>query len=237
VAFSGEEMGLYGSNFYTKNFTVDNNNVHAMINLDMVGRLDETKGMAINGIGTASQWKDLIEKSNKDKIKIIYGEGGSGPSDHASFYYSNIPAIHFFTGAHEDYHKPSDDVDKINFDGMRKISDMIYKLCLQSASVESLDFQKTKEEKKGREMSFSVTLGVMPDYLYSGEGMKLDGVKEGRPAEKAGLMKGDVIIGMGEMMIKDIYAYMEALSKYKKGETIDLKYLRNGKEESTSVTF
>ena len=237
VAFSGEEMGLLGSNFYTENFTVESDKIHAMINLDMVGRLDESKGLAVNGIGTAPDWQDLLDRANKHKINLITTESGAGPSDHASFYFSKIPAIHIFTGAHEDYHKPTDDVEKINFEGMRKISDLVYELVIGSEDVESMVFQETEDKKQGREMSFSVTLGVMPDYLYSGRGMKLDGVKEGRPGKNAGLQKGDVIVGLGDMEIDDIYDYMEGLGKFKPGETVSLRYLREGEEYTTEVTF
>ena len=121
IAFSGEEDGLLGSSFFAKNPTIDLNKVKFMLNFDMVGRLNNKYELAINGTGTSNEWNNLIDQSNQFNLKIIKSKPGIGPSDHTSFYLQNIPAIHLFTGQHEDYHKPSDDVEKINFDGIYSI--------------------------------------------------------------------------------------------------------------------
>ena len=118
IAFSGEEMGLLGSNFFCKNPTIDLETLDYMLNFDMVGRLDESKGLAINGVGTSPNWKRELNKANKKSLKLVLSESGTGPSDHTSFYLKDIPVLHFFTGQHEDYHKPSDDIEKINFESV-----------------------------------------------------------------------------------------------------------------------
>src|SRR5690606_27746467 len=122
IAFTGEEKGLYGSNNFLKNPPFYLNTFNYMINLDMVGRFNPEKGMVINGVGTSPIWNNVLVKSDTMKLKFSTSESGVGPSDHTSFYLKDIPAIHFFTGGHEDYHKPSDDSDKLNYEGMVSIS-------------------------------------------------------------------------------------------------------------------
>ena len=128
IAFSGEEEGLWGSNYFAKNSTVDLGKVTAMINLDMVGRLDEQRGLAIHGVGTSPSWPDMINKANTDSLQLVFRESGVGPSDHTSFYLQDLPVLHFFTGQHSDYHKPSDDAEKLNYDGMVKVAEMIERI-------------------------------------------------------------------------------------------------------------
>ncbi|MEQ8423534.1 MAG: M28 family peptidase, partial [Cyclobacteriaceae bacterium] len=128
IAFSGEEEGLWGSNYFSKNPTVDLSKATAMINLDMVGKLDEQKSLAIHGTGTSPSWEGILNRANVDSINLMFRESGVGPSDHTSFYLQDIPVVHFFTGQHEDYHKPGDDAEKLNYDGMVKISAMISRI-------------------------------------------------------------------------------------------------------------
>ena len=225
IAFSGEEKGLLGSNFYAKNPTMDLSTVNFMINFDMVGRLNDDKGLAINGVGTSKEWKDIIEKSNANGLKLVTTESGIGPSDHTSFYLQDIPVLHFFTGQHEDYHKPSDDADKINYEGIETIGQLVLKMVENSNEYDRLSFQKTKDEKNATPR-FTVTLGVMPDYMYDGEGMRIDGVLEDRPAQKAGLQKGDVVVQLGDYEVDGMQSYMEALSKFKKGDKTKVKVKR-----------
>src|SRR5678815_1422729 len=210
IAFTGEENGLWGSNYFTKHPTIDMSKVAAMVNFDMVGRMSENK-IAINGTGTSPAWNDLIKKANVDSLDITLGESGVGPSDHTSFYLIDIPSIHFFTGAHEDYHKPSDDVDKINADGMEKVANMATRILrsIGDNGKDKLVFAKTKDDDQGATPKMEVTLGIVPDYLYDETGLRIDGVREGKPAANAGLQKGDIIMKMGGKDIKDIYAYME----------------------------
>ena len=226
IAFSGEEKGLWGSNYFCKNPTLDLKQVNYMVNFDMVGRLDTSKGLAINGVGTSPDWKNQLEKVNKNDLKLILGESGTGPSDHTSFYLQDIPVLHFFTGQHEDYHKPSDDAEKVNFEGIAIIQSMVLDLILQTET--KLEFTKTKDESESTPR-FTVTLGVMPDYLFQGEGMRIDGVTEGKPAHKANLQKGDIVIQMGEIKVDGMQAYMKALSEFKKGDKTMVK-VRRGEE-------
>ena len=238
IAFSGEEEGLWGSSYFTKNPTIDLNTVSCMINLDMVGRLDKKSTLAINGTGTSKEWDSLIDKSNTYSFDLVKSESGLGASDHTSFYLLDIPSIHFFTGQHDDYHKYTDDYDKINYKGIKMIADFINSIINNSNSFSKtgLTFQKTKD-KSNTHMSFSVTLGVMPDYLYDKKGMKIDKVREGKVADKSGILDGDIVIKMDTIIIEDMMSYMEALGKFKKGDTIVIKVLRNKKEIELEVTF
>ncbi len=236
IAFTGEENGLWGSNYYCDHATIDLTKVTAMLNFDMVGRLNENK-MAINGTGTSPVWVDLINASNTANLTITMSESGIGPSDHTSFYLTDIPTIHYFTGAHEDYHKPSDDVQLINNDGMEIVADMVSNLIERMNANEKLAFTKTKDPDPSSTPSMEVTLGVLPDYLYDGAGMRIDGVRDGKPAALAGMMKGDVIMKLGGKDIKDIYVYMEALSAFHKGDKTTLVALRDGKEVEFTIQF
>lgn len=236
IAFTGEENGLWGSNYYCDHATIDLTKVTAMLNFDMVGRLNENK-MAINGTGTSPAWVDLINASNTANLTITMSESGIGPSDHTSFYLTDIPTIHYFTGAHEDYHKPSDDVQLINNEGMEIVADMVSNLIERMQSNEKLVFTKTKDPDPSSTPNMEVTLGVLPDYLYDGAGMRIDGVRDGKPAAVAGMQKGDVIMKLGGKDIKDIYVYMEALSTFHKGDKTTLVALRDGKEVEFTIQF
>lgn len=236
IAFTGEENGLWGSNYYCDHATIDLTKVTAMLNFDMVGRLNENK-MAINGIGTSPVWVDLINASNTANLTITMSESGIGPSDHTSFYLTDIPTIHYFTGAHEDYHKPSDDVPLINNEGMEIVADMVSNLIERMNATEKLAFTKTKDPDPSSTPNMEVTLGVLPDYLYDGAGMRIDGVRDGKPAALAGMLKGDVIMKLGGKDIKDIYVYMEALSAFHKGDKTTLVALRDGKEVEFNIQF
>lgn len=235
IAFSGEEKGLWGSNYFCKNPTIQNLNY--MINLDMVGRLNNERSLAISGVGTAPDWKEALEKSNNFKFNLVLSESGVGPSDHTSFYNTGIPAIHLFTGQHSDYHKPSDDADKINYNGIKDISEYVFSIIKALNEKSKLTFQKTKDESTSTAADFKVTLGVMPDYLYSGEGMRIDGVKEDRPAAKAGLIQGDIVKKIGDYSVTDMMSYMEALSKFEKGQKTTISFIRDGMEKTVDVTW
>lgn len=237
IAFSGEEKGLWGSNYFTKHPTIDLKTAAYMLNMDMIGRMNSDRALAINGVGTSPEWMKVIPNIKVDNLKIVTSESGTGPSDHTSFYNSNIPALHFFTGQHEDYHKPSDDAAKINYEGLASVVNFIKHLIVVLDSKGQLTFTKTKEEEQASASDFKVTLGVMPDYLYNERGLRVDGVKEDRPGHKAGLIKGDIIIQLGSYNITDIYAYMEALGKFEKGQTTDCKILRNGEEMTLKVVW
>tara|TARA_B100001142_G_scaffold312099_1_gene347140 strand:+ start:1426 stop:2646 length:1221 start_codon:yes stop_codon:yes gene_type:complete len=236
IAFSGEEHGLFGSSYYAKNPTIDLKKVRFMINFDMVGRLNNDRLLAINGVGTSNEWIDLINKSNKYDLKLKTTESGIGPSDHTSFYLQNIPSIHFFTGQHEDYHKPSDDVEKINFDGMYIIYDYVKEIINNSLEIKEFSFQETKSDTTITPR-FKVTLGVMPDYLFDSEGMRIDGVSKGKTAYTYGILKGDIVLKMGEIDVKDMMSYMHALSQFNHGDTTIVKINRNLKIIETEIVF
>jgi membrane-associated protease RseP (regulator of RpoE activity) len=239
MAFSGEEKGLWGSNYFCKNPTIDLTKVNYMINMDMVGRLNSEKRLAINGVGTSPEWMKILP-GLAGEMTLVTSESGVGPSDHTSFYNVNIPVLHFFTGQHEDYHKPSDDADKINISGMLQIRTMLLNLIGKLETMERIAFTKTKDETSSPSASagdFKVTLGVIPDYLYDGQGMRIDGTKEGKPAHTAGLIKGDIVKKIGDNEISDMKTYMQALSKFEKGQTTPVTIERNGETMIFQVTW
>ena len=236
IAFSGEEEGLLGSSYFTKNPTIDLDNVRFMLNFDMVGRLNEKRELAINGTGTSPSWPQLLKESNTCNLKLVLSDSGMGPSDHAPFYLNNIPVLHFFTGQHEDYHKPSDDIDKINFEGMHDIISYVVNIIEKSSKIDNFNFQETMQDNTSMPR-FSVTLGIMPDYLYDGTGLRIDGVTKGKTASKHGLKKDDVIIKLGDEKINNIMDYMNGLSQFKKGDKTLIEILRDKKSIIKSITF
>jgi len=228
VAFSGEELGLNGSKYFTENPTINLQEVSYMINMDMVGRLyDGNKPLTVGGYGTSPAWGELFGSMKKSKqLNISFDSSGTGPSDHTSFYRKDIPVLFFFTGTHSDYHRPSDDADKINYTGELQIIRLIESIVSGAAGKGKLAFTKTREQQTSTTARFSVSLGIMPDYTFSGAGIKVDGVSEGRPAQKAGIKTGDVILQLGEHSINSMEAYMQALGKFKKGDKVVVKYKR-----------
>jgi hypothetical protein len=235
MAFSGEEMGLLGSNYYCKNSTIALEKANYMINMDMVGRLREDKTLSISGTGTTPIWKQVLNTNNSG-FKLVLSESGVGPSDHTSFYLQDIPVLHFFTGQHEDYHKPSDDFEKLNYEGMEMIGDYIFNVIGDLDDSDKLSFRKTKNESE-EVPRFKVGLGVMPDYLFDGKGMRIDGVTEGRPASAAGLLKGDIVVQLGDSTVTDMMSYMGALSVFEEGKTAKVVVDRKGKQIETEVKF
>jgi aminopeptidase YwaD len=238
IAFSGEELGLLGSNHFVKNPTIDLKTVSCMINMDMVGRLNrDEKTLIINGAGTSPRWKTVLDSVIADGLKIKTSESGVGPSDHTSFYLQDIPSLHFFSGTHEDYHKPSDDEDKINYNGMVSIQKTILNLIERIENSGKLVFTKTNDSSNENAPRFKVTLGIIPDYAFSGEGVRADGISEGRPAEKAGMKKGDVIVQLGDYKTTDMMEYMKALGKFSKGKSTTVKVKRGNEVLELPVTF
>ena len=235
IAFSGEEMGLLGSNFYTKNPTIDFANANYMINMDMVGRLNEERALAVHGIGTSPIWPQTIFAANED-FKLSEHESGVGPSDHTSFYLNDMPVLHFFTGQHSDYHKPGDDTEKLNYEGMEAISSYIRNIIKEVDNNGKLKFTKTKNESEVVP-AFKVGLGVVPDYLFSGEGMRIDGISEGKAAQNAGLQKGDVVIKMGDSTVVDMMSYMRVLATFDAGDKTTVIIEREGEEVLKDIEF
>ena len=235
IGFSGEEKGLLGSAFYVRNPTIDTKKVRYMINLDMVGRLKDST-VAVNGVGTSPGFKQTLFANNDLGLTVSEFESGIGPSDFTSFYLADIPVLSFFTGQHEDYHKPSDDSDKLNYEGMELLSDYIFNIISDLDDDGELAFRKTKNESE-EVPAFKVGLGVVPDYLFTGEGMRIDGVSEDKPAQKAGLLKGDVVKKLGDQEVTDMMSYMKALATFENGQTTIVTIERDGQMMEVEVTF
>ncbi len=237
IFFTGEELGLFGSKTFVENPTTDLATINCMFNFDMVGRLNEKEPkLSINGVGTSPFWTETIGERS-DWFDIVTTESGIGPSDHTSFYLNDIPAIHFFTGQHEDYHKPSDDEHLINYPGMKVTFKYVAGLLEKLNATSKIEFTPTKDDTP-KVSAFKVTLGVMPDYMYDdGNGMRIDGVRAEKPAGIAGLIKGDIIIKMGQLSVSDIYSYMEALSKFDSGDSTEVVILREGEEMTKEIVF
>ena len=237
ICFSGEELGLFGSKYFTEHPTVDMTTVNYMINLDMVGRLnDSTHGLNIGGYGTSPAWGETMSANDKF-FKIKFDSSGTGPSDHTSFYRKDIPVLFFFTGVHSDYHKPSDDADKINYTGEWMVLKYIYKLIEDTNKKGKLAFTKTRETISIGKSSFKVTLGIMPDYTFSGIGVRADGISDGKIAQKAGIKAGDVIVQLGDYKFTDVQTYMETLSKFNKGDATKVKVKRGNEELVFDIVF
>lgn len=234
IAFSGEEKGLWGSNYFAKNPTVAKEKINMMVNLDMVGRLNEDRQIAVHGVGTSPSFDATLDNVNRYQFKTTKQLSGVGPSDHTSFYLEDIPVLHFFTGQHEHYHKPGDDSHLVNYDGIVDISNYIVDII---ESVDNpLEFTKTKDES-AETPDFKVTLGVIPDYLFSGKGMRIDGVRDGRPAGNAGLLKGDIVKQMDTLEIVDMMSYMKALGAFEPESTIKIMVEREGEMVEKDLTF
>ncbi len=235
INFSGEELGLFGSKYWLDNPTTTIT-PNYMVNMDMVGRYDTARKLTVGGFGTSPVWATVIpEVTNKFSIKI--DSAGGGPSDHASFYRKDIPVLFLFTGSHSDYHKASDDWDKINYDGESAILQMVYSLIEKTNDKGKIAFTKTAEQQMGRSTRFTVSLGVIPDYGFSGTGMRIDGVSPGKLAEKKGLQAGDILLQLGDYKFVDVNSYMQSLSKFKKGDKTFLIIKRGTEDKKIELEF
>ena len=235
IAFSGEEQGLLGSKYFTENPGIELSKVNAMINLDMVGRLSDSKVLQISGIGTAEGFKDLITAVNDTNlIAPAFSEEGTGRSDHTSFYGKNIPVLFYFTGAHSDYHKPGDTWDLINYEGMISVSSLIYKVTAELASSsERLAFRESGPAATASRpfRKKSVTLGIMPDFAGTiKNGLRADEVYPGRPGALGGMKKGDIITAINGKTVNNIQDYMFRMGQVKYGQQITLDVLRDNKQ-------
>jgi hypothetical protein len=235
AAFSGEESGLLGSKYFTENPLIDLKKVNAMINLDMVGRLQDSSSLQVGGAGTAEGLKELVKSlSDTNLIRLTFSDEGYGPSDHSSFYGKNIPVLFYSTGAHLDYHTPSDTWDKINYTGMVEISKLIYNVAENLANnPERLKFREAgpKVEVNRAMRRKGITLGIMPDFAGNVKnGLRADFVTPGKPAALGGMKKGDIITSINGKTINNIQDYMFRMGQLKHGETISVEVLRNGKK-------
>lgn len=237
MCYSAEEAGLIGSKYFTNHPTVDLAGIHCMLNMDMIGRLNDSTGkLMIYGVGTSDVFVNTLESNNRHRFQLVLDSAGVGPSDQTSFYLKKIPVLHFFTGQHKDYHKPSDDAHKINYTGEKKVLQYMIDVTDDLARQPKLKFF-IAASKQNTAASFKVTLGIMPDYAFQGKGLRIDAVNQGKPAEKAGLKDGDIIIQLGTVKIESIYDYMDALSKFNKGETTKVVVKRGEQKVESEVTF
>lgn len=238
ICFSAEELGLQGSKYFVNNPTIPLEQISFMINMDMVGRLKKDDPvLTVSGTGTAPEWEDLLRKFNSAALKIKTDSSGIGASDHSSFYHKNIPALHFFSGSHPDYHKPSDDWDKINARGQEAILFLIASLIEQLEGKDKLTFLKTRNTSEAGRTRFKVSLGIMPSYTGNDEGVLVEAVMDGKPAQAAGVKDGDIIFGLGEHDIKNIQDYMKALGTFEKGMETTVKIKRGDEKLALKLTF
>jgi hypothetical protein len=235
IAFSGEELGLLGSKYWLQHPTV-NVNMNYMINMDMIGRYDSSRKLEIGGYGTSPTWSEVFKTTTDPNLVVKFDSSGSGPSDHSAFYRDSVPVLFFFTNTEPDYHKATDDADKINYKDETEIVDYIVRIINATNDKGKLSFLQTRDQEM-RSVSLPVTLGVMPDYGYTGTGLRIDGVSKGKTAEKAGLKAGDVLLQLGDFKFVDIQTYMQALQHFKKGEKTVLRISRDGTEMSFDIQF
>ena len=230
AAFGAEERGIIGSRLLADTLGKLNLLPNLMINLDMVGRLSDNK-LQIGGVGTFTDATDIVNKTNEDsEFVLTLTKDGYGPSDHSSFYTAGVPVLYFTTGVHKQYHTPDDDVDFINFEGMGRISSYIATVVSNISSTGVPEYIKTEAPQTMSRASFKVTLGIIPDFTYEvGDGFRVGSVSEGKPADKGGMLAGDIIKKMNEKSISNIYEYMAMLGELKKGDTLKVLVDRDNK--------
>ena len=234
IATERKEAGLIGSKYFVNHPTLPLAEISCMINMDMIGRLRDFK-LNIGGIGTATEWKDLVEAQNKALITatdtqnftLQLTEDGFGPSDHASFYMKKVPVLFFFTGSHEDYHKPSDTADKINYEGERKIMTLVGNIVQAiDANPKIPTYAVAKSSGNEGRRSFAVTIGIMPGYSDSSDGLAVDAVRDDSPAAKAGLKAGDKIVKLAGKEVKNVQDYTAILGELKADEIYEVWVVR-----------
>ncbi|MBC8109495.1 MAG: M20/M25/M40 family metallo-hydrolase [Verrucomicrobia bacterium] len=238
ICFSAEELGLLGSNYFAEHPTIPLNKFDFMLNMDMIGRLQENKSLIVGGIGTSPAFGEILKKHQTSGFKISVDSSGVGASDHTSFYVKNIPVLFFFTGVHTDYHKASDDTPTINFAGEVAVLNFIATIVNDLEKLPKITFTPTKvNQNMSASTRMKVTMGVMPNYANNGKGLEITAVSEGKPAKKAGLQAGDIIQAIGKYVVTDVQTYMEALGNFNKGETAEVKILRGTETIAIPVTF
>ena len=274
IAFSGEEEGLIGSSYYVNHPIVPLANTIAMINMDMIGRLKD-KSLIVGGVGTAQEWRSMVEASNEvqgmtvslnntsdptglrnnipvvtgsngrpvvsmnpgNKFSLTLNEDGYGPSDHSSFYAKQVPVLFFWTGTHNDYHKPSDTAEKINYEGEAGIVAFVDRIIRDlDRSEKRPTYAVAKSESQGRGGGFRVYLGTIPNYAEANDGLRLDGVRDDSPASKAGLKAGDRIVKMAGHEVKNVYDYTYALGEMKAGQEYEVEIVRGSERLTLKIT-
>jgi aminopeptidase YwaD len=231
IAFSGEELGLLGSAHFVKEPPVPLARIVAMINMDMIGRL-RNDALTVIGTGTSPAWEAILKAADAPiGLRLQENASGFGASDQTSFYARDIPVLFFFTGVHAEYHTPADTWEKINPEGEAKVLALVEEVARRIADAPQRP-KFVRADTGGPQMasaSFNVYLGTMPDYSATAEGVTLTGVREGSPAEKAGLKGGDIIIRFGGKAIKNVYDYTFALRDARAGVPVNVT-VRRGSE-------
>ncbi len=231
IAFTGEEFGLLGSAYYAREPTIPLERTVAMLNLDMVGRLGSGQ-LIVYGVDTAAEWEELVSETAAELgLEVAFNGSGYGPSDHTSFYSQDIPVLHFFTNVHSEYHKPSDDWELIDVEGLFSVSALVAGIAERVAERPTrLTLQRTEAPPPAREGGYGAYLGTVPDFAPVDFGVRLSGVSAGSPAEQAGMQKGDVLIRFDGEEIEDLYVFTDALRSHAPGDTVDVVVLREGEE-------
>ena len=235
--FSGEEDGLIGSKNLAETVKSKYPNVISMINLDMVGRLNKDKDLTIGGVGTSPVFGEVVNRFKPAGYNLAIDSSGVGPSDHTSFYLKDIPVLFLFTGTHSDYHKPTDDAERINLDGVRTVTQYVYGIANELSEKVSVPFTKTKASQSKAIPKYKVTLGIMPSYADTKDGLHIDGVSENRPAANAGIQAGDILTKIGNCEVREVYSYMDCLAKINSGEEHPVTVIRNGQTKVMNVKF
>ena len=236
IAFSGEELGLLGSNYFVNHSSIPHEKMVSMFNMDMIGRLNEEKSLIVYGTGTSSIWKEQLEKNNQFGFKLAYNDEGFGPSDHSSFYAKNIPVLFFFTGVHHDYHRPTDDVEFINTDGHEDIVRFIYQVASNIVTGESKpDYISVPRKEMESARAWRVYVGTVPDFASTSEGFKISGVNDGSPAAIGGMKAGDIINSFAGKTVNNIYDYVYALQECSPGDEVEVVVTRNGEKLNLKI--
>jgi hypothetical protein len=248
IAFTGEERGLWGSAHFVAEPTVDLESVVAMLNLDMVGRVVDDQ-ITVFGVGTAAEWDDVIDEANAgldQPLQVAKAPDGYGPSDHSSFYGQGIPVLHFFSNTHEDYHRPSDDWEKINGPGLERVSELAARITRRIAAGGEGRVALTVIEQarpapaapaSSSTSGYGPYLGTIPDMTPRDFGVRLTGVREGSPADVAGIRGGDVVVEFEGDPVADIYAYTYALQAHSAGDEVTIVVERDGERVTVVATL
>lgn len=239
IAFSGEEEGLVGSAYFVRNSTVPIENIVAMVNLDMIGRLGD-QGLSVSGMGSSPQWEEIVKSANTEGLQVRLSQASTGGSDHTSFFMRNIPVLFFFTGMHPDYHRPSDTWDKINYEGQAKVVAMVERVARHLANREeriafSRPTQPQQGMRQGARSGFRVRIGLIPEYSSEGQGILLSGVVPGSPAEKAGLRAGDRVVAVMGTRVQSMEELTQLYERMEPGKAVEFTILRDGKELKVEI--
>jgi len=240
IAFSGEELGLLGSSHYAAHPAIPLERTRAMLNMDMVGRLGAGP-LIVYGTDTTEEWTAAVERAAAEEgVAVRTGGDGFGASDQTSFYARDVPVLHFFTNVHEDYHRPSDDWEKVDAGGLVKVAGIVERVAREVAGRSgALTFRRSTAPPPSAASGggYGAYLGSIPDFAPVERGVRLTGVRAGSPAEKAGIRAGDVIVRMGEMEVRDLQGLTDALRAHKPGDAVPVTVLRDGAPVTVPVTL